>query len=845
MSHTKLSVAGIVIILLVAATTLLLGALAVIGYSSYRSRQQADFARQHAVIADQLATSLTLPVWNFDREQVGKVMESAMQDDDIYGVVARSTGDLPIQYVRARNDDWKVIASTGTLATSGLQIEKRPIAVAGETIGEVEVFATPRFLEARLRQTLFAIIGIIGFLDLILVLGLSLLLWHTVLKPLKELEKHALAVSQGSHFGESLPRKPYLGELESLRGSLAKMIGMLEMRFQDVQRSEARFRQLAETLRESEEKFAKAFRSSPQPITITDLETGRIIEANEGFLRTYGFTRDETIGHTTLELGIWVNLADRQRVADALRERASLRNVKVPGRTRRGEIITTLMSCELITLGDRPCFLAIMDDITAQERAETALRESEEKFSKAFRDSPNPIVISERDSGRIIDANATFLHAIGATAEQVIGRSSVELGLWHLPAERETLGRAIQSNGSVRNFKVHGLTLRGAPLVVLVSAVLIELREKTALLTMMQDITDHERAEIALRESEEKFSTAFRSGPDAMAIAEMETGRYLDVNDGFERLWGYTRKEALGRTSLELGMWPEAAERESFLATLRTHGAVRDLECVSRNRHGDSITFLISAEEVELGGRRCILSVSHDITDRQRAIARERQAREEFTQRLIASQEAERRRIAGELHDSLGQNLLLIKNRAQLALATAPVPPEFRWQLESIQDMAAQSIAEVRQISHDLRPYQLDQLGLTRALESMIDAAARNTGFQFTRKLEFVDDVFAPEAATNLYRVVQESLSNILHHARASHARITLERDVRHVRLEITDDGRGFTPGAPLPVPHKEGGFGLKNIAERVRILGGVLQIDSAPDRGTRLAATIPLPEDT
>ena len=92
---------------------------------------------------------------------------------------------------------------------------------------------------------------------------------------------------------------------------------------------------------------------------------------------------------------------------------------------------------------------------------------------------------------------------------------------------------------------------------------------------------------------------------------------------------------------------------------------------------------------------------------------------------------------------------------------------------------------------------------------------------------------------------MQESLNNILHHARASHAHITLERDVRDVRLEIADDGRGFTPGEPPPTPRKEGGFGLKSIAERVRILGGTLQIDSAPTRGTRLEVTIPLPPET
>lgn len=720
MWRPKLSIAGIVIILLVAATTLLLGVLAVVGYSSYRGRQREEFAKKHAVIADQLATSLTLPLWNFDRGEVGKVIESAMQDEDVYGVIARSTGDTPTQFVRTRNDQWTVTAATGNLAARGLRIEKRNIVVAGDTIGEVEVFATSRFLDARLRQTLVAIIGIIGFLDLILVVGLYLLLWRTVLRPLQELERHALAVSDGAGLREDRPHGRYLGELASLHRSIEKMLGMLEARFAELQKSESRYRQLAESLRESEEKFSTAFRASPHPVLISELETGRVIDANEVFLRTYGRTRAETIGRTTLELGVWTEPAERQPIAEALRLHGSLRNLKTRSRTFRGEPITVLLSCELIKLDDRPCIL-----------------------------------------------------------------------------------------------------------------------------TMVNDITEQERAELALRESEEKFSRAFRSAPDAIAIAELDTGRALEVNEGFERCFGRERAQVLGQNVFELGLWGDPAACQRFHALLRTQVAIRDLETEGVNRRGETITVLLGAERISLGGKACFVAVMHDITDRKRATERERRTREEFTRRLIASQEAERRRIAGELHDSLGQNLLLIKNRAQLALATGAIPPEFRLQLETMQDLAAQAIAEVRQISHELRPYQLDQLGLTRALESMIDGVARQTGFPFTRKLDPVDEVFTPEAATHLYRVVQESISNILRHAHASHARITLERDVRHVRLEIADDGCGFTPGEIAAGPHTDGGFGINNLAERVRILHGTLEIDSAAGRGTRLAVTIPLPEET
>jgi signal transduction histidine kinase len=219
-------------------------------------------------------------------------------------------------------------------------------------------------------------------------------------------------------------------------------------------------------------------------------------------------------------------------------------------------------------------------------------------------------------------------------------------------------------------------------------------------------------------------------------------------------------------------------------------------------------------------------------------VQREQQARAEYTFQLIASQEAERARIARELHDSLGQNLLLIKNRAQLEMAKTKLPAELREELQGISNLASQAIAEVRQISHDLHPPQLDILGLTRALRALIDNADESSTVAISGKFDSADDLFPREAATNVYRIVQESLNNILKHSRAKKARITLERDVHEVLLKIEDDGCGFKTG-------KDGdgakGLGLKNIAERVRMLGGKIKLDSKPDKGTHIEITIPI----
>jgi signal transduction histidine kinase len=223
--------------------------------------------------------------------------------------------------------------------------------------------------------------------------------------------------------------------------------------------------------------------------------------------------------------------------------------------------------------------------------------------------------------------------------------------------------------------------------------------------------------------------------------------------------------------------------------------------------------------------------------DRAEALLREQRALEEYPRRLIASQETERARIATELHDSLGQNLLLIKNRAQLTLSSGPVPAQVREQVESISELASQALAEVREISHDLHPYQIDHLGLTHALKAMIDNASQSSSARFERKLDSTDDIFSGGDATNLYRIVQESLNNVLKHSGATHVYVKLERDVREILLCIEDNGRGFQLEAA------NGGLGLRNITERVRILGGTLNVDSRPNEGTRIQVTVAIPE--
>jgi signal transduction histidine kinase/ligand-binding sensor domain-containing protein len=208
-----------------------------------------------------------------------------------------------------------------------------------------------------------------------------------------------------------------------------------------------------------------------------------------------------------------------------------------------------------------------------------------------------------------------------------------------------------------------------------------------------------------------------------------------------------------------------------------------------------------------------------------------------FSRQLIASQEEERKRIAAELHDSLGQSLLIIKNQATLGLMNSEDSPGARDQFDHIVDSASHSIEEVRQIARNLRPHHLDRLGLTQAIEAMIESVADATPIHLTSEIIPIDGVFPKDAEITVFRIIQESLNNILKHSQATDAKIAIGRDSREVTITIEDNGRGFTPQDPHS--SQPGGFGLTGIAERVKILGGEHAIESSLGHGARITVRL------
>lgn len=217
-------------------------------------------------------------------------------------------------------------------------------------------------------------------------------------------------------------------------------------------------------------------------------------------------------------------------------------------------------------------------------------------------------------------------------------------------------------------------------------------------------------------------------------------------------------------------------------------------------------------------------------------LERKQKEQENFSRQLIESQEHERKRIAGELHDSIGQNLLVIKNRAVMALGAGDAE-RARKQLDEISATASQSIEEVREIAYDLHPYQLDRLGLTKAIEEMLRRVSGASGIPVSSSIGPLDGVLTKELEINLFRVVQEGVNNVVKHSGATEASVSIQTELPLVHVRIYDNGKGFD--ADADGLGASAGFGLKGIRERVRILGGRCLVNSAPGAGTTITVTL------
>jgi diguanylate cyclase (GGDEF)-like protein/PAS domain S-box-containing protein len=261
----------------------------------------------------------------------------------------------------------------------------------------------------------------------------------------------------------------------------------------------------------------------------------------------------------------------------------------------------------------------IVMDVTERKHAETLLRQSQERFSRMFQATPAATTITRIEDGTFLEANEAALQLFGRSREEVIGRSALSLGLWPDPEDRAQLMVSLRASGSVNLRPISISRSSGELRHTLASATLIELDAQKQILMSAMDITENRRAEELLRKSEDRFAKIFQASPDAIVISRLADGTYLEVNQRWLEVFGYGREELMGRSSLDLGVWVDPADRGRFVAQIRERGALRGFETQFRKKSGAIIHALISAEVIDIDGEPHVIVPILDITDRKRS----------------------------------------------------------------------------------------------------------------------------------------------------------------------------------------------------------------------------------
>ena len=347
---------------------------------------------------------------------------------------------------------------------------------------------------------------------------------------------------------------------------------------------------------------------------------------------------------------------------------------------------------------------------------------------------------------------------------------------------------------------------------------------------------------------EGRYRMLFERSPLPMWVVDTETLGFLAVNDAALRLYEYTREEFLAKTALDIRRPEDHPAFGEFLSSEGGdvhHGVFRHLK-----KGGEPIDIDGVGHLVAWRGRPARLVQINDITERLRtqqtlqSLNRELELSHErlraLSRRLFEVQEEERRRLARDLHDDVGQALTALKIQLE-SLARGGGELAARSRVDEIVDTVQHTLERVRQLSLSLRPPQLDDLGLAAALRSHLDRQARVAGLQAHFEMQDAPHELAPDTETACFRVAQEAINNVLRHARARNLWVRLFTASGRLAISVRDDGRGFDIESVRERSAGGGSLGLLGMEERMALAGGSFELRSAPGQGTVLLATFPL----
>ena len=304
-----------------------------------------------------------------------------------------------------------------------------------------------------------------------------------------------------------------------------------------------------EALRNSEDKFRKAFMTSPDAVTINRLNDGLYVSVNTGFTRLMGYSAEDILGKTSVETNIWDDLGDRNKLVEGLKKDGIVENLAAGFRSKNGEIKYGMISASIIELDGIQHVLGVVRDITESRKVEEALTVSEEKYRGIF-ENVQDVYFETSIEGTIIEVSPSIdiLSRRQYRRHDLIGNSMYDF--YSDPGERQTLLMSLQARGRVTDFEITLKNSDGSQVPCSISAK-IEFDAHGApwkIIGSMRDITERKRAEQALRESEERFRALFEQAAVGVALLETKTGRYVQINQRYCDFLGYSMEEMLHKT---------------------------------------------------------------------------------------------------------------------------------------------------------------------------------------------------------------------------------------------------------------------------------------------------------
>ena len=592
--------------------------------------------------------------------------------------------------------------------------------------------------------------------------------------------------------------------------------------------------------RESEAMLAAMFEHSPLGIVMADV-SGRYVRANPRFLSMLGYDAEELAGKTVGDLSHPEDAEDSWRVLeDLVQGRRNQVDYEKRYLRRNGQVIWARNRATRLPDPDGRMryIVATVEDITERRLAYEALRESEERLHAFTSHSPAVMFLKDRD-GRYRFANRQFLQRFGLRLAQVIGCTDAEL----FPAAQAAVFRdsdaKVLAQASPLEFEettqVAGATRYSAvskfPVLDAAGAVV-------GVGGVLTDITERRKVEQALREQRTLLSEAQSLAGLGCWEWDPASGR-VSWSDELYRIYGVAAEafQPSFQGYLER-VHPQDRDKVAGLVI----AAVRDAGGTGSGftfeerivRPDGSVRQLRSHGEVvrdESGRPLKMVGACMDVTEQKVAEA----ALRALTRRLVQAEETERRRIARELHDRVGQNLSALNINLDILLGHLGEGP-LRRRLEDSLKLVDGTLQSIENVMADLRPALLDEYGLAAALQWYGEEYSQRTGIRVTVGAPEARPPLSPEAAVALFRIAQEALNNAAKHSSAKRITVRLEETDGELVLSISDDGKGFDP-ANAP----RGRWGMTTMRERAEAAGGRLAVESAPGRGTIVRAALPL----